>query len=101
MGFKEAFKKWSEKKKQEKEEFRRMQRDLRLRKLLEERQKPAAQREYEFYQKEKDKENLTKMLKKERKERAEKMKRLSSPFNKRASIIGGGNEMMRGGINWI
>ena len=82
MGFKEAFEKYREKKKQEKEEFKAMERDLRFKRKLEQKMKSPAQKEYEFYQKEKERDDLKKRLEMERKERAERLKRLSNPFNK-------------------
>jgi hypothetical protein len=95
MGLKEIFSKISEKKKEEKEEYKRMERELRYKKLLEEKQKTPAQKELEFYQKEKDRGLLNERLKLERKIREEKMKNLNNPFNKpsmmeRNSIMGGG-----------
>lgn len=79
MGF---FGKWIEKRKEDKEEFKKMEKDLRFKKILEEKQKSPAQREHEFYEKEKQREELKRVVEMERKERAEKMKNLSDPFNK-------------------
>jgi len=83
MGFQEAFAKFREKKKEEKEEFKSMERDIRFKKKLEQKMKSPAQKELEFYNREEAKENLQKLLKQKREKRREKLDRLSNPFNKK------------------
>ena len=87
MGFKEVFNKYIQKKKEEKEEFNAMKRELRLKRRLEQSMKTPAQKELEFYQREKEKKRLDELLKKERKERKERLNKLSNPFNKKKLFI--------------
>ena len=94
MGLKDFFNKWNEKKKEEREEFRRMERELRFKKLLEEKQKTPMQKEHEFYQKEKKREQLKKLVNFERKQRDEKMKRLSNPFSRNNNSLIERNDIM-------
>lgn len=101
MGFKEAFQKWNEKKKEEREEFKRLERNQRFHKRLEEKQKSPAQKELDFYQKEKDRENLREKLEQKRKQRNEKMKNLSDPFNKKNNSSHGLPNIMQGKIKFI
>lgn len=102
MGLKEAFQRWSEKRKEEREELKRMERDIRLKKRIEQKMKTPAQKEYEFYQREKQKENLNKVLAIERKQREERMKALSDPFKKNNNAFREGNDIMNGGgIKWL
>lgn len=87
MGFKEAFAKFREKKKEEKEQLKSMERDVRLKRRLEQKMKSPAQKELEFYQREKAKEQLHSTLKKLKEERAKKMKDLANPFNKKQMFM--------------
>lgn len=80
MGIMDFINKISEKKKAEKEEFESMERELHFKKRLEEKMKTPMQKEHEFYQKEKEREQLKRIVESERKIRAEKMKELSNPF---------------------
>lgn len=95
MGFKEAFSKFLERKKEEKDMLKDMERELRLKKRLEQKMKTPAQKEYEFYQREEQQNNLDKFLRQKRKEREKKLKKLSSPLNNkplfkgRLDLIGG------------
>jgi len=79
----DAVKKWNEKKKEQKEEFKAMEREDRFKRKLENKKKSPALKEYEFYQREKEKEKLKQLLLNEREERNERMKKLSDPFNKK------------------
>lgn len=82
MGFSESFSKFMDKRKKEKEEFQGMEREERLKRKLEQKMKSPAQKEHEFYQREKATEQLNELVKREKKERDIKMKELSNPFNK-------------------
>lgn len=99
MGIKEVFAKWREKKKEEKDEFKKMERDARFKKLLEEKQKSPAQKELEFYQREKEKEKLKQTLNYERTVREEKMKILSNPY--KHNNFSERRDLMDGGVKWI
>jgi len=100
MGFKEAFGRYIQKKKEEKEEFKEMQKRLRLERKLEQKFKTPAQKEYEFYQRERAKESLNKELKRLRKMREEKLKKLSSPLN-RKPLFSERLDIKDGGIKWF
>ena len=82
MTFREAIEKYLEKRREEKEQFKAMEREVRLKRKLEQKMKTPAQKEYEFYMREEKKNNLDKFLKQKRKQREKKLKALSSPFNK-------------------
>ena len=101
MSFKEAYSRFREKKKEEKDEFKAMERKLRFEKKLEQKTKTPAQKEYEFYEREDARERLDKIVKEKRKTREEKLKKLSSPFNKQGIVerndLMGADEKMR----WI
>lgn len=84
MGIKELISNYMEKKRREKTEFKMMQRDVRLRRKLEDKMKSPAQKEYEFYQREKERIKLNADLKKEREERKKRLAKLSDPYNKLA-----------------
>ena len=98
MGFKDIFKDWSEKRKEDKNEFQSMERDLRLRKLLEEKQKTPHQKEFEFYKREKHREQLKKVVEFQRKQRDKKMRKLSSPFNN--PPVNNNNDLIRKNVKW-
>ena len=98
MGLKEVFSNWNEKRKEEKEEFKQMERELKFKKRLEDKQKTPMQKEHEFYEKEKDRERLKELVKSERLERNEKMKKLSDPFNKDNNLFKEHNDIMKGGF---
>lgn len=83
MGFSEQIRKIMDKSKENKEEFKSMEREERFKRKLEQKNKSPAQKEHEFYQREKAKEDLDKLVKQERKQREEKMKALNNPFNKK------------------
>ena len=76
MGFKEIISSYMEKKKEEKQEFKIMQRDVRLKRKLEEKMKSPAQKEYEFYKRENNRIQLNKELKKARKKRKKRLAKL-------------------------
>lgn len=100
MSFKDFLNKINEKKKIEKEEFRAMAREERLKHKLEERKKPAYQREHEFYEKEKEREAMKKLVKIERKEREERMKNLSDPFNK-PHLFKESGDLFKSNVRWM
>lgn len=100
MGFKEQFEKFKEKRNKEKEEFADMERRVKLERKLEQKMKTPAQKEHEFYQREKEQEKLQSILKKERKEREEKLKNLSNPFNKK-DLFHERNDLTDGNVKWI
>jgi len=101
MGLKEFFKNWSEKKKEEREEFKRLERELKFKKILEEKQKSPLQKELEFYEREKQKERLKKLVELERKRRENKLKNLSDPFNKRYNPFREKNDLIKINARWI
>jgi hypothetical protein len=101
MSFKEAFERFKAKKKEEKQEFKSMERELRFKKKLEQKSKSPAQKESEFYEREDAKERLDKIVKQKRKTRENRLKELSNPFNKQGIVerndLIGADEKMR----WI
>lgn len=97
----ESFAKWREKKKDEKEEFKAMEREERFKKKLEEKHKTPAQKELEFYHREKAREELKRTLEVERKERAEKMKELSNPYKHDNSMMIKNDVVTRRDIKWV
>jgi len=84
MGFMDALRKIREKKKAEKQEFKAMEREERFKHKLEQKKKTPMQKEFEFYQREKFRENLKKAVELERKQRKAKMRSLSDPFNNKS-----------------
>ena len=82
MGFKEIISSYMDKKREEKQEFKIMQRDVRLRRKLENKMKSPAQKEYEFYKRENDRIKLNRELKKAREEKKKRLAKLSDPYNK-------------------
>lgn len=100
MGLREFFSRMSEKRKEEKEEFRRLEREERFKKLLEEKHKTPAQKEHEFYQREKQRENLKKLLIRERKIRQNKLNKLSSPYGHKVSLMKK-NDLADRSIKWV
>ena len=62
MGFKEILEKIGEKKKERKRKFKEMEENFRLRKMLEDRQKSANERELERFQNEEREENVKEAL---------------------------------------
>lgn len=94
------FRKINEKRQLEKEEYKAMERELKLQRRLEQKMKSPAQKEYEFYQREKKQEALKKALDFERKRRAEKMKQLSNPFNHK-DLINNNNDLSKADLTWI
>ncbi len=94
MGFKEFFQKLNEKKNEEKEMLKSMERDMRLKRKLENKLKSPTQKEHEFYERERNRDNLNSIVKKERKERDIRMKKLSDPFNKNNNFCMKNNLMM-------
>jgi len=101
MILKEAFQKFIDKRRREKEEFKAMEREERLKRRLEQKMKTPAQKEHEFYQREKQKEALNNILKRERKIREEKLKRLSNPYNKPNLFMERNDLLKSNGIRWI
>jgi len=99
MGFRESFRKFMEKRKEEKREFHNMEREERLKRRLEHKNKTPAQKELEFYQREDAKENLQKLLKNKRKAREIRLNKLSSPYGKN-NTFKERNNLMSGGIKW-
>ena len=98
MGFKEIFERWSEKRKEDKKEFRSMERDQKFKKILENKQKTPMQKEHEFYNREQAREHLKKTVESQRKERKKKMDKLSSPFNNPPVIDN--NDFIKSEMKW-
>lgn len=96
MGIKEAVSNWLEKKKEQKEEFKRLERDDKFKRMLEDKKKSPMQKEHEMYEKEKERDKLKKIVDFERKTRAERMKKLSDPFSKNNNLFRERNDLMRG-----
>lgn len=101
MGILNFFSKISQRMKEDREEFRLMEREMRLKKRLEEKMKSPMQKELEFYQREKERERLNKMLELERKKRTEKLKKISNAlFNPNAYKLNETNDLMKGNWRW-
>ncbi|HED05182.1 MAG TPA: hypothetical protein ENI61_00690 [Ignavibacteria bacterium] len=100
MALKDIFRNISEKRKQDKEEFKKMEKEFRFKKLLEEKQKSPMQKEHEFYVKEQERVKLKKMVEFERHQRTEKFKELSNPFNKGNSLREK-NDIIKSDVHWI
>lgn len=100
MSFSDSFSKFMEKRKKEKDEFEILERDERLKRKLEQKNKSPAQKEHEFYQREKAIEDLNKLVKLERQQREEKMKQLNNPYNKK-SLFKEKNDLKDGNVRWI
>lgn len=101
MGITNFFKKLNEKRQQEREEFKAMERELRLKRRLEQKMKSPAQKEYEFYQREKNQEALKNALEFERKNREIKMKELANPFKNNHNLFPEKNDILKADIKWI
>lgn len=103
MGILDFFKKLNEKRRERKEEFEHMKREFYFRKKLEDMMKTPAEKEIEFYERERRRENLNKMLQIERKRREEKMKKLNSNlFNNRELIFHNNKNLIKEPkIKWI
>lgn len=102
MTLAEMWQRYKEKKQEEKEELRAMERKIRLEKRLEQKMKTPAQKEYEFYLREDKRRKLDETLKLKRINREAMLKELSSPFGKnKTTIMKEDKGMFKSGVKWV